>query len=741
MFVRHQSFLLKIGDQYRLAVLLIILGAALALWILWLPLPAELQTPLLGTPTLLDIHERAIAELPTPDARVQIPLKLNEMGDWLPRITVALEDRRFYRHTGIDWQATTGACLRNLKAGRVVSGGSTITQQLVKLACKRKQRDWLAKLYEAVIAWKLEHLWTKDRILVEYLNRSSFGNRRIGPEAAAHAYFGKPARELNLAEAIYIAGLPQAPTRFNPWRHPDQAGRKYTRSLELLTQRRLLTEAQRTLLTTTPPLPGCFSPPRLAPNFVDAIGRGRPSLSGKIRTTLDLDLQRTAELKLQAHLTALNRYDITEAAVIIVDNASGAVRAMVGSSSYATNQVNGAMRSRSCGSTLKPFIYLTAIDRRLMTAATLLPDTPDAIRDKYNDYDPQNFNHRYLGPVRVREALACSLNVPAVVTLSQVGARSAFCELQKWGFEFPRGLDEYGAGFVLGNAEIRLIDLAVAYAGLARGGLSTRAKLLASEYYPITRVASESATEIITDILCDNEARKKSFGLDSPLSFEQRIAVKTGTSSGFRDAWTVGFDKEHTVAVWAGNSAGRPMRDTLSVRSAAPLWAAIMHDLLRNDHPVPPPATKLVKREICAATGLLPSRFSAEKASEFFLNGTEPAQDSSAWFNNDGKLLLPVEYATWCSSRDNSIDAMILPEPRITNPRSGAIYKLDPVLPPKQQMIELSGTLGNDVRWYIGGEPVTAQPDGRFFWQLTPGQWTLRATGRNGTAEQTFKVE
>jgi penicillin-binding protein 1C len=152
----------------------------------------------------------------------------------------------------------------------------------------------------------------------------------------------------------------------------------------------------------------------------------------------------------------------------------------------------------------------------LLTAASLLADTPDAIRDTYSDYDPQNFSHRYLGPVRVREALACSLNVPAIIALSQVGARSAFYELQNWGFDFPRGLDDYGAGFILGNAEIRLVDLAAAYAGLARGGLSTKPKLLASECHPMTRVASEAATEIIADILSDNEARRKSFGATSP---------------------------------------------------------------------------------------------------------------------------------------------------------------------------------------------------------------------------------
>jgi penicillin-binding protein 1C len=727
--------------RFRGIAIFTLIVATVALWIVWLPLPAELQTPLLGTPILLDIRGREIAELASQRARVQIPITLSEMGDWLPRVTVALEDRRFYCHSGIDWQATGAACLRNLKAGRILGGGSTITQQLAKIACNRQHRNWLAKLYEAIVAWKLERLWTKERILAEYLNRSSFGNRRLGPEAASRAYFGKPARELTLAESVYIAGLSQAPTRFNPWRHPDRAERKYERSLDLLTKTGLLTGAQRTLLSETPLFPGHFDPPHLAPNYVDAIKQRRPGIAGKVRTTLDLDLQRIAELQLSSHIISLNRYDIADAAVVILDNGSGAVRAMVGSSNYVNNQVNGSMRSRSCGSTLKPFVYLTAIDRRLLTAATLLPDTSDAIRDQYSDYDPQNFNHRYLGPVRVREALACSLNVPAIIALSRVGARSAFYELQKWGFDFPRSLDDYGAGFILGNAEIRLTDLAAAYAGLARGGLSTRPKLLASEFFPIVRVASAAATEIIADILCDNEARKKSFGANSPLAFDERIAAKTGTSSGFRDAWTVGFDKEHTVGIWIGNSDGRPMRDALAVRCAAPLWAAIMHELLRKDHPVPPPVDVLVKREICTTTGLLPSRFSPGKITELFLPETEPARDSSGWFSDEGKLLLPVEFASWCLSRDNVFDATILPEPHIISPRSGATYQIDPVLSPKQQMIELLATIGSDVRWYVNGAPILPQRDGRFFWQLTPGQWTLKAIGRSGTVDQKFTVQ
>jgi penicillin-binding protein 1C len=727
--------------RFRGITTLLFIVAATALWIIWLPLPPELEAPVLGTPVLFDIHGREIAELASPQARVQIPIVLGEMGPWLPRIAVALEDRRFYHHTGIDWQAIGGAGLRNLRTGRIVGGGSTITQQLVKLVCHRQQRDWAAKIYEIIAAWKLEHLWTKEHILAEYLNRSSFGNRRLGPEAAARAYFGKAARELTLAESVYLAGLPQAPTRFNPWRYPDRADRKYRRSLALLTKTGFLSDAQQTILAASPPVIGHFVPPHFAPNYVDAIKQRRPGLTGKERATLDLDLQRMVELKMRAHLASLNRYDITEAAVVILDNASGAVQAMVGSANYDRNQVNGSMRARSCGSTLKPFVYLTAIDRRLLTAATLLADTPDAIRDKYLDYDPQNFNHRYLGPVRVREALACSLNVPAILALSRVGARIAFYELQKWSFVFPRNLDDYGAGFILGNAEIRLTDLAAAYAGLARDGLAVRPKFLASEYFPIGRVGSAAATEIITDILCDNEARQKSFGRNSPLAFEERIAVKTGTSSGFRDAWTVGFNKEHTVAVWIGNSDGHSMRNTLAVQSASPLWAAIMHELLRNDHPLPPPSEDIAKSEICATTGLLPSQFSPRTINEFFLPGTEPIQDSSAWFSADGKLMLPTEYANWCSSRENVFGAIVRPEPRIINPRPGTTYQVDSVLPPQQQMIELLTTIGGEVRWSIGGAPVPPQADGRFFWQLSPGEWSLKASGLYGTVEEKFKVQ
>jgi penicillin-binding protein 1C len=714
--------------------------ATAVIW--WISIPDSLKGPPSGTLTLLDCRGREIAELASPEARTQFPVTLEKTGPWLPRITVALEDRRFYKHRGIDWRAIAAACTRNVRSHHLVSGASTITQQLVKLATGRQQRSWAGKLYEAIIAWKLEHRWSKDRILAEYLNRSSYGNRRIGPEAAARAYFGKPARDLTLSEAVFLAGLPQAPTRFNPWRHPEQANRKYSRSLARLVELGVITRDQQSLLAR-PPKIAHTDPPRLAAHFVDAVVARNPGLRGTVRTTLDLDLQATTERLVRSHLSALNRHDIRQAAVVVVENATGAIRAMVGSENYAASQINGATEPRSCGSTLKPFVYLDAIDKRLLTAASLLPDTPDAIRGEYTDYDPQNYNHHYLGPVRLREALGCSLNVPAVFALSRLGARPAFYQLQKWGFDFPQGLADYGAGFVLGNAETRLVDLAAAYAGLARGGTAMRAKFLTGEHQTVTRIASREATAIVIDILCDNDARQKSFGPRSPLAFEQRIAAKTGTSSGFRDAWTVGFDKEHTIAVWAGNFDGRPMRDTFAVRAATPLWAAVIQELLRRDHPLDPPEEneRLVHRDVCKATGLLPSRFSPAILNELFLAGTEPREDSADYFASDGKLLLPDAYGRWCVSRDNTIGAHVRSDFRIVSPPPNAHYEIDPVLPFSQQMVELTAAVASDVEWFVNNERIFPQQDSRFFWQLAPGEWKLRAVSRFGSAEETVTVE
>ena len=292
--------------------------------ILLLPLPVSLRQPATGTLTLLDCRGREIAEIASPEARAQLPRKLDEMGNWLPRVTVALEDHRFYEHGAVDWHASAAAIARNLKSQRIVSGGSTIAQQLVKIATGRQWRSWFGKIYETIVAWKIERRWSKERILAEYLNCSSYGNRRLGPEAAARAYFGKSARDLSLAEVIYLAGLPQAPSRFNPWRHPELAAAKYERALARLAQLGVITCDEQLLLQKSPPVAHRFDPPRLASHFVDAVIAQHSGVRGPVKTTLDVDLQIKAEQLLRSHLAAMNRHDIAQAAMVILDNCARA---------------------------------------------------------------------------------------------------------------------------------------------------------------------------------------------------------------------------------------------------------------------------------------------------------------------------------------------------------------------------------------------------------------------------------
>ncbi len=761
----------KIGT----AGLVVVGGVGAFFW--WsVPVPeALLRTdPARCTLTVLDACGEPLAEIGNADARSRHPVPLGAMGADLPRITVALEDRRFFSHGGLDFRALGGAIGRNLFAGRIVSGASTITEQLVKLNAGRPcGRTLLTKLREAVAAAKLERRLEKDAILARYLNTLSYGNLLVGPEAAARAYFHKSARELSLAESVYLTGLPQAPSRFNPWRHPAAAEFRFGRNVRRLASLGVLSAEDARRLADAPPRPGRFLPVRRSGHFVDLVvarlAKTELPLDGIVRTTLDPELQSVTEALARRHLKDLRRAgeNDPQAAVVIVENGSGAVRALVGSGDYddpRQGQVNGAVRPRSAGSTLKPFLYLDAIDRRLLTAASLLPDTAEAARATFADYDPQNYHaDRHLGPVRVRTALGSSLNIPAVVTLGRyTGARQAFYEFGRWGFRFRDGLDDYGAGFILGNAEIRLLDLAGAYAGLARGGWAGPARLLTREGGSAEQVASPEACAIITDILCDPEARRATFGAGSPLDFPEgvRVAVKTGTSSGFRDKWCVGFDGRHTVAVWAGHFDGRPMEEAVAIHAAAPLWHALMDYLLRErrDPAVPAvePSAKLVRREVCPVTGLLPAPEAGGPAGvpEWFLAGMEPTASAADWFAPDPaggppRLRLPTEYAAWCASPQNNLNAVVAASDDagsalvIVSPPEHAHYTLDPELPAAQQMLELSANVphAERVRWTINGSPIPPQADGRTFWPLARGKWTVGAQVPSGGAVAERQVE
>lgn len=738
----------------RLAVLASAVGALGAyVTSYWIPLPPALLQPPDSTLTLEDREGREIAVVASTRARQAEALPLSEMGRWLPPVTVALEDRNFWTHGGIDAWALGGAFCRNVRNGRVISGGSTIAQQLIKNTRPRTGWRWYDKAYESLAAVRLCRTWPRERILEEYLNRIDYGNRRIGPRAAARAYFAKEPADLTLAEAVFLAGLPQAPTRYNPWARGNAAATRYRRSLDVLAQRGILDSGTLAVLGREPPAVTRLRFPGDAPHFVDAVVARWPELRGRVRTTLDLPLQQTVTALVRRHVEALRGRRVGQAAVVVLDNRDGAVLALVGSADYAgeDGEINGALLPRSGGSVLKPFLYAEAIERRLLTAATVLPDTPDAIRAEYVDYDPQNFDERYLGPVRVREALASSLNVPAVYALSHVGARMFFDRLQTWGFRFPQGLEAYGAGLILGNAEPRLVDLASAFAGIAAEGRVPTWRLLAQEPTHCRVAASSETTAIVADMLCDDDARRRAFGRGSPLAVPVRVPCKTGTSSAFRDAWTVGSTAQHTVAVWAGNFDGRPMDGTASIEAAAPLWRALIDELLRTDTGVPTPqeSATLATCDVCRLTGRRPTDASPGLVHEWFLRGTEPTETAEAWLhaaNGQTTITLPREYAAWCASTHNYLGATVAaaaPELAIRQPLAGASYALDPALPRAQQMLRLEATLPSGaatVSWTVNDRSVSPQPGGIFLWPMEPGEFSATVTAGNQCAEVRFHV-
>lgn len=701
-------------------------------------LPSSLNDLPETTTTLTDIRGQPIAVLPTKLARDSRPAPLRKISPFLQMATVGIEDHRFWEHEGADWHAALGAAVRNARNRRIVSGASTITQQLVKIASGRTRRTLPVKFAETCSAMKLERDWDKPRILESYFNRLDYGNRRIGPEAAAFAYFGKSASSLTLPEAIFLAGLPQSPVRLNPWRNPERAVARYRLNVKRLAGLGLLPAGTNVeTLLEHPPQIERNDPPAEARHFAEMAAKALPQKHPAVASTsLDLEVQHIVENFLRDHLAANGPRGVGDAAVVVIDNATGEVRALASDGSMKHISINAANVPRSAGSTLKPLMILHAIDRRLLTAATLLPDTPDAITEHYEDYDPQNYFSRSLGPVCVREALGNSLNVPAVVALSRIGARDMFATLRQWGLDFPAPFDAYGAGFILGNAPVRALELAGVYSAIARSGEDWKPKLFPRAPIESQRIASREACAIVADILCDNDARRRSFGIASPLNLGMRIPVKTGTSSGFRDGWCVGFSREHTVAVWAGNLDGQPMGEMLAVKSAAPLWNNIMRYLISaGDHEIPEPRSseKLTSLAIAKETRLLP-RLGEPVVREWFLAGTEPAENAAEWYEGN-VLLLPQEYAAWCRSPQNHLGARVRGAGlRILFPKDGAEFALNPHLPSGQQTVTFSAT-ESDCHWSLNGQPVSGS------FQLRPGEWTVSAEKDGQVATSRFTVQ
>ena len=687
-----------------------------------IPIPAALLRPPVQSIALLDrngipLREARVAE------RFSRELTLEEVPRHVIDAVLAAEDKRFFRHGGIDWLATARATVAGLGRGRIISGASTITQQLIKIS-EPRPRTLRAKLIESATALRLEQLWSKDQILAAYLNRIDFGNLNIGLAAAADYYFDKPVADLSDAEAALLAGLPKNPRKLNPHvaleaaRHRQETVLRRMRANGSLDPARF-DRAQAETLALRPSVRRFR-----APHFVELVlQQPQESPRTELQTTLDFRLNEQVERILQERLAQLRDQNVRNGAAVIIDNATGDVLALVGSENYfapGAGQVNGAWAQRSAGSTLKPFSYLLALERGA-TPATMVADVRTSFPSADGFYRPENYNRRCYGPVRYRTALASSLNIPAVKVLLAAGGPEALHErLRLCGLTtLNRSADVYGLGLTLGNCEGRLLEITNAYASLARLGEYRPWRVLTTAPSAARRYSRPELVWQIADIMSDNSARTLAFGMYSALRFDYPVACKTGTSTDFRDNWTIGFTPEFSVGVWVGNFDGAPMREVSGVTGAGPILHSIFDYLHANRgtswYRTP---AGMVERSVHPLTGKLLADSDPRGVREKFLPDRVPAPESSADYDEAGNVQLGPEYADWFNSgengiRDRAILASTAGELRITSPLPGSIYVVDPDVPSTRR-IPLAANGGMQMRWESESLTCRAEPGANF---------------------------
>ncbi len=498
----------------------------------------------------------------------------DRMGRWFPRALIAAEDGRFYRHGALDPLATGRAFARAIATRTMPGGASTIAMQLARTLAPMP-RGLRGKIAETLLAARIENGMSKSQILAAYANRAPMGANIYGVEAAARTYFGIDAAQLDLAQSAALAALPNAPSALDPYTNPRglHARVRYVlgrmRALGFIDANDELAAANEDL-DLRPPSLGL-----LAPQYCFFIASQTAPDVSRVRTSLDAGLQRFVEGQMRAIVRALGDHDVHQSAAIVLDNRTGDVLAYAGSVAYSDvdgGRNDGVQALRQPGSALKPFLYELAFERRDIRPFDILEDVPTAYAIPGGRlYAPTDYSTRFLGPVRPRIALADSLNVPAVRVLERVGVPAFLARLHALGFShLDRDADYYGLGLTLGGGEVSLWELAHAY-------------------LQMERYAQRGAPEFaeITDMLADDHARAASFGVDSILALPYAVAVKTGTSSDYRDTWTVGYSRAYTVAVWVGNFDGSPMHAISGVSGAGPIWSRIMRHLHESADPAP----------------------------------------------------------------------------------------------------------------------------------------------------------
>lgn len=736
------------------------------------PLPLDKLNPI-SSQVVLDRDGQLLRAFLAPDEMWRIRVTALEVSAYLETAALTYEDRFFNWHPGFNPVSILRAAMANLRAGRVVQGGSTITMQVARLL-EPKPRTFTNKLVELFRALQLELQFSKDEILTLYFNLASYGGNLVGVGAASYFYFNKPANRLSWGEAALLAALPNSPNTLRPDADQPAARAARDKILRLLAARNRISEngLQEALLEPVPAR-RCDLPFE-APHLADQLRRTHPQAE-KLVTTIDLPTQQMVQSLVHDLMQPWLARGITNAAVVVIDNSDMAIKALVGSRDFfdARNdgQVNGALAPRSPGSALKPFVYALGIQQGVIGTQTLLNDVPV----DYSGYRPVNYDEKYHGAVTAEEALIHSLNVPAVNLYAQLRNRGIYSFLKKAGITtLPHDKNYYGLSLVLGGAEVTLLELTGLYAGLANGGRFRPPRFLRDQPKGEGQaLLGEGTTFIMSEML--SKVRRPDFPSVWEWSINlPKIAWKTGTSYGHRDAWSIGYNPQYTIGVWTGNFDGKGTPELVGAEVAAPILFTLFSALLQaseNRWFVPP--ASVARRQVCTISGMPVSTYCVSRKDELYLPGVSPHYPCTihqlilvdrasgtrlcahcrARRTYDERVVehWPAQIATWMERNGYPIPK--IPEhfaacreivaglgPVIHSPSSNTEYRLRPEVDLNYQKILLDASVSNQTKtiyWFRDGKLIySGNPTEQVFLKPTRGKHTLLCMDDEGRSSQ-----
>lgn len=756
-----------------LSVSYFIILIVIFLILIWLiPFPKEKLNPPPST-IVLDRNGKMLRVFLSPEEMWQIPVAVEKISPTLKKAVIGYEDKYFYWHFGINPIALIRAAIVNLKAGRVVQGGSTLTMQVARMM-EPKERTIPNKLIEMFRALQLELRYSKDEILMFYFNLAPYGGNIVGVGAASYLYFNKSPDQLSLGECALLATIPNSPNQHRPDIDLQSTQKARAKVLKILRDSGKITPQQFEEALSEPIPEKRYDLPFLIPHLSTKLLQIY-SQNSIFETTIDGTIQQLSTAILQTHLTPLQRQGINNGAIVIIENQAQQVLAMVGSYDFFDQQnqgqVNGAMSPRSPGSALKPFIYALGMEHGLIAPQSLLYDIPV----EYAGYRPINYDETYHGVVTAEAALIRSLNVPAVNLTAQLGENGIYYFLKAAGVStLPMAKEHYGLSLILGGCEVTLLELTNLYSGLANGGRFRKYRFLKNQPEEQgQQLLSESACYIMSEML--SQLRRP----DLPASWEfsmnlPKIAWKTGTSYSHRDAWSIGYTPQYTIGVWVGNFDGKGVPALVGAEVAAPILFSLFTALEKSsDHRWFVQPASVSRRQVCAVSGMPLSKNCASAKDELYLPGISPNQSCNIHQlilvnKKTGKRLCPhcrsgrkyeekiveqwpVEIATWLERNGYPIEK--LPghfagcsklasgeKPVIRSPSDNTEFKIRPTVALKYQKILLDASVSNrskKIFWFLNGKLIySGAPTQKVFVTPKIGNHNLMCMDDEGRASE-----